>query len=191
MSKTQEFKNGVLIYEFDGRTLLEAKNERLATMRAIASQAISDAGIDQVTQQNAALGLYEAERVSEIVAYIASCRTEYLRCKQLISDSTTNDEVDAVAFVVPEVVEIPLTYTAAEWVDQQKFDGNRPTTLLYLKLQLDAASKTSPKLAAVQGWLDQMILAGVTAPDERRSDWSAAPYLFEEASQEALAVLAG
>jgi hypothetical protein len=63
--------------------------------------------------------------------------------------------------------------------------------LLYLKLQLDAAGKSSPKLAAVQAWLDGMIIAGVTAPDEKRSDYPAAPFSFEAASQEALAVLAG
>ena len=83
------------------------------------------------------------------------------------------------------------TYTAAEWVDQQQFTGNRTTTMLYLKLQLDAAGKTSAKLAAVQAWLDGMIVDGVTAPDERRSDWQASPWTFEQASQEALAVLAG
>jgi hypothetical protein len=88
------------------------------------------------------------------------------------------------------VVEVePPTYTAAEWVDQQGFAGNRSTTMLYLKLKLDGASKSSPKLAAVQGWLDQLIVAGVTQPEERRSDWPAAPYSFEEASAEALAVL--
>jgi hypothetical protein len=97
--------------------------------------------------------------------------------------------VDETYVIPPPPAPFVQTYNAAEWVDVQKFDGNRPTTLLYLKLQLDAASKTSPKLAAVQGWLDGMIVAGVTAPDERRSDWSAAPYSFEEASQEALAVL--
>jgi hypothetical protein len=80
------------------------------------------------------------------------------------------------------------TYTAAEWVDQG-FAGNRPTTLLYLKLQLDAAGKSSPKLAAVQAWLDGMIVAGVTAPEERRSDWAASPWSFEAASAEALQVL--
>jgi hypothetical protein len=80
--------------------------------------------------------------------------------------------------------------TAAEWVDQQGFAGNRSTTMLYLKLQLDAAGKSSPKLASVQGWLDQLIVAGVTQPEERRSDWPAAPYSFEEASGEALAILA-
>jgi hypothetical protein len=82
------------------------------------------------------------------------------------------------------------TYTPAEWVDAQGFAGNRSTTMLYLKLQLDAAGKTSAKLASVQQWLDGMIVAGVTQPEERRSDWPAAPYSFEEASGEALAVLA-
>jgi hypothetical protein len=82
------------------------------------------------------------------------------------------------------------TFTAAEWVDAQGFAGNRSTTMLYLKLKLDAAQLTSAKLAAVQGWLDGMIVAGVTAPDEKRSDYPAAPFSFEEASAEALSVLA-
>jgi hypothetical protein len=81
------------------------------------------------------------------------------------------------------------TFTAAEWVDQQGYAGNRSTTMLYLKLKLDAAGKTAPKLASVQAWLDQMIVAGVTQPEERRSDWAASPFSFEEASVEALAVL--
>jgi hypothetical protein len=87
------------------------------------------------------------------------------------------------------VVEVPPTYTATEWVDQQGFSGNRTTTMLYLKLRLDAAQAASPKLTAVQAWLDQMIVAGVTQPDERRSDYPAAPYTFEEASGEALTTL--
>jgi hypothetical protein len=81
------------------------------------------------------------------------------------------------------------TYTAAEWVDAQGFAGNRSTTMLYLKLKLDAAQATSAKLTAVQAWLDGMIVAGVTQPEGRRSDWPASPWAFEEASAEALAVL--
>ncbi len=81
------------------------------------------------------------------------------------------------------------TFTPAEWVDEQGFLGNRTTTMLYLKLKLDAAQKTSPKLAAVQAWLDALIVAGVTAPEERRSDWPASPWSFEEASGEALTIL--
>jgi hypothetical protein len=37
------------------------------------------------------------------------------------------------------------TFTAAEWVDAQGFAGNRSTTMLYLKLKLDAAQAASPK----------------------------------------------
>jgi hypothetical protein len=88
-------------------------------------------------------------------------------------------------WVVPPVA----TFTAPEWVDAQQFSGNRTTTMLYLKLQLDAAGKSSPKLAAVQGWLDGMIVAGVTQPDLKRGDWDASPYTFEEASAQALAAL--
>ena len=88
------------------------------------------------------------------------------------------------------VVEVPApTFTPADWVDQQGFAGNRSTTMLYLKLQLDATGKTSPKLASVQAWLDGMIVAGVTAPDEKRGDWPVSPYSFEEASAEALSAL--
>lgn len=92
-------------------------------------------------------------------------------------------------FTPEPVVEVPPTYTATEWVDAQQFSGNRTTTMLYLKLQLDAASKFSPALTAVQAWLDQLIIAGVTQPEERRSDWPASPYAFEEASGEALQIL--
>jgi len=94
-------------------------------------------------------------------------------------------------FTPEPVIEVPPTFTATEWVDAQGFSGNRTTTMLYLKLKLDAAQAASPKLTAVQAWLDGMIVAGVTAPDERRSDWPASPHSFEEASGEALAVLAG
>jgi hypothetical protein len=89
------------------------------------------------------------------------------------------------AWIVPPAP----TFTATEWVDAQQFSGNRTTTMLYLKLRLDAAGKTSPKLAAVQAWLDGMIVAGVTQPDMKRSDWDASPWSFEEASSQALQIL--
>lgn len=88
------------------------------------------------------------------------------------------------------IVEIPAPkYTADEWVDMEGFNDKRPTTLLYLKLKLDTAQLTSPKLSAVQTWMDQMIASGVTSPDERRNDWPNSPYSFEEASSEALGIL--
>lgn len=78
-------------------------------------------------------------------------------------------------------------YTAEEWTAEQGYGGNRPTTLLYQKLRLDASSKSSPKLNAVQAWLDGMIASGL-AP--AASNWPAAPHSFEETLTETLGLLA-
>ena len=78
------------------------------------------------------------------------------------------------------------TYTAEEWTAEQGFGGNRPTTLLYQKMRLDAAGKSSPKLAAVQVWLDGMIASGL-AP--AASNWPAAPHSFEDTLTETLTTL--
>lgn len=78
------------------------------------------------------------------------------------------------------------TYTAEEWTAEQGYGGNRPTTLLYQKMRLDAAAKSSPKLAAVQAWLDGMIASGL-AP--AASNWPAAPHSFEETLTETLTTL--
>lgn len=77
-------------------------------------------------------------------------------------------------------------FTAEEWTDSQGYGGNRSTTLLYQKLRLDAAAKSSPKLNAVQGWLDGMIASGL-AP--AASNWPAAPHSFEETLTETLITL--
>ena len=78
------------------------------------------------------------------------------------------------------------SYTAEEWTDSQGYGGNRSTTLLYQKLRLDAAAKSSPKLVAVQAWLDGMIASGL-AP--AASNWPAAPHSFEATLTETLTIL--
>lgn len=78
-------------------------------------------------------------------------------------------------------------YTAEEWTDSQGYAGNRSTTLLYQKLRLDASAKSSPKLVAVQSWLDGMIALGL-AP--AASNWPAAPHSFEDCLTETLTILA-
>lgn len=78
------------------------------------------------------------------------------------------------------------TFTAEEWTSEQGYGGNRPTTLLYQKLRLDAAEKSSPKLNAVQAWLDGMIASGL-AP--AASNWPAAPHSFEDTLTETLTTL--
>ena len=77
-------------------------------------------------------------------------------------------------------------YTAEEWTADQGFGGNRSTTLLYQKLRLDGSAKSSPKLNAVQSWLDSMIASGL-AP--AASNWPAAPHSFEDTLTETLATL--
>lgn len=77
-------------------------------------------------------------------------------------------------------------YTAEEWTAEQGFGGNRSTTLLYQKLRLDAVNKSSPKLVAVQAWLDGMIASGL-AP--AASNWPTAPHTFEATLTETLTIL--
>ena len=77
-------------------------------------------------------------------------------------------------------------FTAEEWTDSQGYGGNRSTTLLYQKMRLDAAGKSSPKLNAVQAWLDGMIASGL-AP--AASNWPAAPHSFEDCLTETLTIL--
>lgn len=84
---------------------------------------------------------------------------------------------------------VPLSYTAEEWLNNQGFQGSRPTACLYFKLQLDAQNKVSPKLNAVQNWMNGILAEGVINPDDKRLDWSTAPYTFQEANTEALQVL--
>ena len=105
MPKNYIYKNSVLVEIQDTRGLDEAKNERLAEIRLYTSSSIKSAGLDETTQQNAALGIYPPERCEAIKSYIAACRNEYLRCKALILSATINDEADAVQFVAPPVPE--------------------------------------------------------------------------------------
>ena len=101
MPKNYIYKNSVLVEIQDTRGLDEAKNERLAEIRLYTSSSIKSAGLDETTQQNAALGIYPPERCEAIKSYIAACRNEYLRCKELILAAQTNDEADGVQFVAP------------------------------------------------------------------------------------------
>ena len=97
------YENGQLVSVLDNRSLAEAIRLNVEVNREKASQAIKAAGLDESTQQNAALGIYSPERCEAIKSYIAACRNEYIRCKEMILASHTNDEADAVQFVAPEV----------------------------------------------------------------------------------------
>ena len=105
MPRLETFQNGVMVAVVDDRSLEQAKEERFEHIRSICTYYINAAGLDTATQQNAALGIYSSERCEAIKNYIAACRNEYLRCKELILAATTNDEADAVQFIPPPVPE--------------------------------------------------------------------------------------
>ena len=104
--KFQKFSpSGELVESFDLRSLQEAMGESLNNAGLLCKTAIVMSGLDESTQQNAALGIYPPERCEAIKSYISACRNEYLRCKALIFAAQTNDEADAVQFVAPPVPE--------------------------------------------------------------------------------------
>jgi hypothetical protein len=102
--RTDVYKNGICI-ETHESSLDESRQGKIEFIREIASLQIKNSGLDEATQQNAALGIYPPERCEAIKSYIAACRNEYLRCKALILAAQTNDEADAVRFVAPPVPE--------------------------------------------------------------------------------------
>lgn len=81
------------------------------------------------------------------------------------------------------------TYTADAWLTKEGVGSDRQPTLLYLKLQLDAAGKVSAKLNATQSFLNQILLEYAQNPSAQKSDWASAPFTFEETIQEALTKL--
>jgi len=102
MLKVFTFIDGVE-KKFDSRTLEQAKIHCISDISQLATSAISESGIDAISQQNASLGIYPVERCEAIKSYIAACRNEYLRCKTLILAAQTNDEADAIQYVAPPV----------------------------------------------------------------------------------------
>ena len=98
-------ETGEIVSIIDNRTINETKDQCLSFVRQLCSEAISSAGLDTATQQNAALGIYSPERCEAIKNYIAACRNEYLRCKALILAATTNEAADSVTFIAPSVEE--------------------------------------------------------------------------------------
>jgi hypothetical protein len=68
------------------------------------------------------------------------------------------------------------------------YDKNRPTLLLYLRQRLDAAGIASPKVNAVQAWMDGIIFA-TADPQQMEAALTPPPYIFEEVAKEAVAFL--
>ena len=87
------------------------------------------------------------------------------------------------------VIPPPPTYTAEQWLAKEGVGSDRQPTLLYLKLKLDAAGKVSAKLNATQNFLNLILTEYAQNPSAQKSDWTPAPFTFEETIQEALTIL--
>jgi hypothetical protein len=86
--------NGVV---YDPRTLEEAKQMRLEILRHHTQENIIDQeGLDQMTQINAALGIYDTERTQAITDKINFWRDKFLAAKAAIEAATTNEQVDSI-----------------------------------------------------------------------------------------------
>jgi hypothetical protein len=70
------------------------------------------------------------------------------------------------------------TFTAEQWLSSIGLGGDRQPTLLYLRLNLQAAGKSCAELNALESYL-QNILAQFAADPAPRNDWPTPPITFE------------
>jgi hypothetical protein len=82
---------------------------------------------------------------------------------------------------------LPL-YSAGEWLSLHGVGSQNQPTLMYLRMKLDAANKTSAKLDQLEEYL-QGVLAQYAADDSPRCDWGLPPVSYKEAVKEAMEVL--
>jgi hypothetical protein len=83
----------------------------------------------------------------------------------------------------------PPVATAEAHLTASGYTPLRLLTCLDLEGKLRATGTTSPKLASVRQWLDNLTLAAAANPDEARPDWPAAPFAFDAVLAESLAAL--
>lgn len=77
------------------------------------------------------------------------------------------------------------TYSAGEWLDMVGIGAGQQPTLIYLKLSLQMANKTSDKLNVLEQYL-QNILAQYAMDPTPKADWTQPPISYHEAVQDAV-----
>ena len=107
------------------------------------------------------------------------------QCEQVMQDKVEPCEGGYVQTY--KLVAAPV-YTAGEWLELVGFGSSQQPTLIYLKLQLQAAGKTSAKLTATERYLNGVLALFATDPTPR-CDWEQPPYPFQEVVEEALTTL--
>jgi hypothetical protein len=79
-------------------------------------------------------------------------------------------------------------YSAGEWLEIVGIGASQQPTLIYLKLQLQAAGKTSSKLTILENYLNQIL--GIYASDPiPRCDWQYPPVDYQETVAECVSLL--
>jgi hypothetical protein len=91
-------------------------------------------------------------------------------------------------FTPEPVVEVPALVTAEDHLRSVGLAGDRQPTLLYLRLNLQSAGKTSPELDQLEAYLSG-ILSIFAADPSPRNDWPQPPITFEAAVQSAMSAL--
>ena len=79
-------------------------------------------------------------------------------------------------------------YTAGEWLEHVGLGSSQQPTLIYLKLQLQAAGKVSAKLTAMEQYMNQ-ILGQFAMDNTPRTNWPQPPYGYEETVAECVTLL--
>jgi hypothetical protein len=79
-------------------------------------------------------------------------------------------------------------YAAGEWLDLVGVGSSQQPTLIYLKMKLQAAGKTSAKINALETYLQQ-VLGAYAANNSPRCDWGQPPVTYYDAVKEAMEVL--
>lgn len=84
---------------------------------------------------------------------------------------------------------LPATmYTAGEWLELVGFGAASQPTLIFIKLQLQAAGKSSDKLQATEQFMNTVL--GLYAMNAvPRCDWEQPPYQFQEVVAECMTIL--
>jgi hypothetical protein len=96
-------------------------------------------------------------------------------------------DIDLATLPPAPAPELPAT-TAEEHLASVGLAGDRQPTLLYLRLNLQSAGKTSPELDALEAYLSGILGIFATDPSPR-NDWPQPPITFEAAVQSAMSAL--
>lgn len=135
---------------------------------------LDDTGKSSPTAKEGFLPVYEGNK------------PEPTQCQQIVQDTVVRM---ADHWIQTYRIEPATMYTAGEWLELTGYGAGQQPTLIYLKMQLIAAGKSSAKLAATEQFIGQ-VLALYAANDVPRCDWQQPPYGFQEVVAECMGVLA-